>query len=105
MWMSGYAGRNQPASGTLHELWAKSLVLEDEAGTKVALITLDLVGIDRATSQAICEQIQTRHKIPRAGIALCTSHTHTGPVVGTNLMSMYREKLSEEQLQRVEDYT
>jgi neutral ceramidase len=105
MWMSGYAARTGPAEGTLHDLWAKSLVLEDEAGTKAVLVTLDLVGIDRQTSQAICEAIQTRHNIPRSAIALSTSHTHTGPVVGTNLMSMYREKLSDEQQQRIVDYT
>src|SRR5689334_12427431 len=28
MWMSGYAGRDKPAEGTLHKLWAKALVLE-----------------------------------------------------------------------------
>ena len=38
-------------------------------------------------------------------MAICTSHTHTGPVVGNNLMSMYREKLNEEQKQLIVDYT
>ncbi len=105
MWMSGYASRNHPAEGTLHDLWAKALILEDEAGTKAVLITLDLVGIDRQTSQEICKTLETRHNLPRRGVAICTSHTHTGPVVGTNLMSMYREKLNDEQKQRIVDYT
>ena len=105
MWMSGYAGRNQPAQGTLHDLWAKALVLEDEAGAKAVLITLDLVGIDRETSQVICREIEKRHQLPREAVAICTSHTHTGPVVGTNLMSMYRKKLSDEEKQRIVDYT
>ena len=51
MWMSGYGSRDKPADGTLHDLWAKALVLEDPSGEKLLLITLDLVGIDRATSQ------------------------------------------------------
>lgn len=105
MWMSGYAGRNHPATGTLTELWAKALVLEDEAGTRAVLITLDLVGIDRQTSQGICQKIQEKHQLPREAIAICTSHTHTGPVVGTNLMSMYREKLSEKHKHLIVDYT
>jgi hypothetical protein len=105
MWMSGYAGRNHPSEGKVHDLWAKALVIEDEAGTKAVLITLDLVGIDRETSQAICKGIMSRHNLPRAAIAICSSHTHTGPVVGTNLMSMYREKLNDEQKQRIVDYT
>lgn len=105
IWMSGYASRSHPARGTLHDLWAKALVLEDEAGTKAILITLDLVGIDRQTSQTICKTVQKQHQVPREAIAICTSHTHTGPVVGSNLMSMYREKLSEEQKRQIADYT
>lgn len=105
MWMSGYASRNHPSDGKIHDLWAKAIVLEDDAGTKAVLITLDLVGIDRKTSQEICKGITSRHNLPRAAIAICTSHTHTGPVVGTNLMSMYREKLNAEQKQRIVDYT
>ena len=45
--MSGYASRDRPADGTLHDLWAKVLVVQDPAGERIALITLDLVGIDR----------------------------------------------------------
>ncbi len=105
MWMSGYASRNHAAEGTLIDLWAKALVLEDEAGTQAVLITLDLVGIDRQTSRTICDAVQTRHNLPRAAIAICTSHTHTGPVVGTNLRSMYRKKLNPEQQRQIVDYT
>ncbi len=105
MWMSGYASRNHAATGTLHEMWAKTLVVEDDKGTKAVLITLDLIGVDRNTSQAICKELETRHHLPRKAIAICTSHTHTGPVVGTNLRAMYREKLTAEQQQKIIDYT
>ena len=29
MWLSGYAGREKPATEELQDLWAKALVLED----------------------------------------------------------------------------
>ena len=45
MWMSGYASRSKPAEGKSHDLWAKAIVLEDPAGKRVILVTLDLVGI------------------------------------------------------------
>src|SRR5262249_11810267 len=44
MQMSGYSGRGR-AEGKLHDLWAKALVLEDSAGTRGVLVSLDLVGI------------------------------------------------------------
>ncbi|QDU37358.1 Neutral/alkaline non-lysosomal ceramidase [Maioricimonas rarisocia] len=103
MWMSGYGGRDHPSEGKLTELWAKVLVLQDDAGTRLAVVTLDLVGLDRATEQAIRSQVAEQYGIPVANTALFSSHTHTGPVVGTNLKAMYA--ISDEQWQLVDEYT
>ena len=103
MWMSGYASRNHPAEGTLIDLWAKALVLEDAAGQRVAVLTLDLVGIDREFSLAVRKLIEARTGLPAARVAICCSHTHTGPVVGENLGAMYF--LEEDQAQLARDYT
>src|SRR2546422_11512400 len=61
MWMSGYGGRNKPAEGKLTELWAKALVLEDPNGRRGVLVTMDLVGIDRGLSLAVCEELNRKH--------------------------------------------
>jgi hypothetical protein len=103
MWMSGYASRNQPAQGKIHDLYAKALAIQDPAGRTAVILTLDLVGIDRTTSKKICETIQSTHQLERSQIAIATSHTHSGPVVGTNLLTMY--SLAADQQQLVEDYT
>lgn len=102
MWMSGYSGRDKPAEGTLHSLWAKALVLEDPDGRRVALVTMDLVGIPRDLSVAVCAELKKKHGLPREAILLSTSHTHTGPIVGSNLNAMYA--LEEAQQKRVSDY-
>ncbi len=103
IWMSGYASRDRPADGKLHDLWAKILVLTDAQDRTAVLITLDLVGIDRATSQAIVGQIAERYQLPREAVSLCSSHTHTGPVIGTNLRTMYF--LNEHQAGQIRAYT
>ena len=36
--MGGSASRTEPSKGTLTDLWAKALVLEDANGAKVVLI-------------------------------------------------------------------
>jgi neutral ceramidase len=89
MWMSGYSSRDHAAEGTLHDLWAKALVLEDPTGQRVALITLDLVGIDRSFSMAIRDALEKQFGLTRKQVAICCSHTHTGPIVGHNLQAMY----------------
>lgn len=103
MWMSGYGARTKPAEGKLHDLWAKALALEDPAGKRALIVTMDLVGIDRALAQAVCKEIEAKHKLPRAAVMLSVSHTHCGPVVGHNLNTMYF--LDETQRKLVADYT
>src|SRR5688500_7051591 len=103
VWMSGYAARDRPAEGTLHDLWAKALALDDGNGRRAVLVTLDLCGIDRDFSVRVCKRLSERHKLDRSAIALNVSHTHTGPVVGSNLRPMYF--LDERQGKAIDDYT
>ncbi len=104
MWMAGYSARDHAAEGKLTDLWAKVLVLEPPEGQSVVLITLDLVGIDRQLSLDLCKAIEDRYGFPRAAIAFCTSHTHTGPVVRSNLWAMHYRLLDAEQRQLVDAY-
>ena len=102
IWLSGFAARNKPAEEKLDDLWAKALVLEDAAGRRAVLVTMDLVGIDRELSREVCRRLEARFQLPRSCVALCVSHTHSGPVVGTNLAPMY--SLDERQTERVSAY-
>src|SRR3982750_1985742 len=79
MWMSGYAARTKPAEGTLNDLYAKALAVEDPAGHRAVLVTMDLIGIDRDFSRRVCRAVQDKHHLPRSAIALRTPHPHSGP--------------------------
>ena len=103
MWMAGYATRDRPAQGKLHDLWAKAIVLEDASGKRVVLITLDVCGIDRKLSNAIRDRLQADHNLARDAIAIAVSHTHSGPTVGDNLRAM--NFLDEKQQGYVNEYT
>ena len=103
MWMSGYGARTAPADGKNDDLMCKALVLEDAGGSRLVLITLDLVGIDRDTSRDVCGRLKEKFGLERRQIAINCSHTHCGPVVGTTLKAMYA--MSDAQWQQVEKYT
>ncbi len=103
LWMSGYASRTRPADQKIHDLWAKALVVEDSQAGRVAWVTLDLVGIDRDTSLSIRKRIEQTDHLEIDRVVLLCSHTHSGPVVGTNLISMY--DLSESQQKATQQYT
>jgi neutral ceramidase len=102
MWMAGYAARTKPSEGAVHDLWAKALAIEDPAGKRAILVTLDVCGIDRALSNRVRDALKSRHGLDRDRILLACSHTHSGPVVGTNLLTMY--KIDAGQHRRIAEY-
>ena len=88
-WMAGYGARDRPSEGAVHDLWAKALVLQDDAGQRSLLVTLDVCGIARELSLRIRDRVKTRHNVPIERVVLSCSHTHCGPVLGRNLLTMY----------------
>lgn len=104
MWMAGYGSRDHPATGFLNDLWAKVLVLEDAKGSRVVIITLDLVGIGPDVVDPVTAELESKYDLPRANVAICCSHTHSGPVVGVNLRTLHRDQMDETQKQRIECY-
>ena len=102
MWMSGYGARTAPAEGKADELMVRALVLEGTGKSRVVLITLDLVGIDRELSQAVCKRLEEKYGLKREQIAINCSHTHCGPVVSRNLGTMY--DITPAQWKQVDDY-
>src|SRR3954453_11976562 len=64
IWLSGYASRDKPAAKKHDDLWAKSLVIEDAAGHRAVLVTMDLVGIPRDLSDSVCKRVEEKYKLP-----------------------------------------
>jgi hypothetical protein len=104
MWMAGYAARTKPSEGKLNDLWVRALFVEDGQRHRGVIISLDLVGISRDLARQICEELQARFGFQRHQIALCCSHTHSGPVVGRNLEPLHYAHLNAGQQQMVDQY-
>ncbi len=103
--MAGYASRGAAhATGKLHDLWAKSLMLEDATGKRCVLVTLDVCGIDAVLASRVCEQLQQTCGLQREQIMLATSHTHSGPVVAGNLRPMHYMLFGEADRKLVDSY-
>ena len=51
LWMAGYASRNKPAEGKETDLYGKALAIEDARGTRLVVVTLDLIGVPRRLAQ------------------------------------------------------
>lgn len=89
VWMGGYAARTRPAEGTMHDLWAKALALEDASGKQVVLVTADLIGMPKEMSDAIRDRLEEEAGLSREQILLNSSHTHSGPALEKSLSVIY----------------
>ena len=103
IWMVGYANRNKPSEGKLQDLYAKALVITDDDGNRMVLVTADILGFTRELSEAIAERANKQYGLTREQIMLNASHTHTGPVVRGNLIGAYQ--LDAEQATRIHEYS
>jgi neutral ceramidase len=84
-WMTGYAARKVPASGVLHDLWAKAIIIEERPGHRIVIVTTDLLGLPRQITQKAANELETKFNIARGQIMFNSSHTHSGPMVWPSL--------------------
>lgn len=103
LWMAGFAARTQPSQGTAQPLHAKALAIEDLRKQRVVVVTLDLLGVTGGMAERISAAVKKQHRLPRERLLLASSHTHSGPVVDTQLMVAY--DVTPQQVRDVEAYT
>jgi neutral ceramidase len=77
------------AKGYLTPLYVKALVLAN-GYDEVAVVTLDMLGIDRPDAQRAAELASKRSGVPAHGILMTCSHTHVAPSMLPTL-HVYRE--------------
>lgn len=104
LWLAGYAARTKPSEGTLQELYAKALALEDGAERRSVLVTTDILGFPASLAERIGRRAREQYGLPRERLLLNSSHTHGGPVVGDTLRVAY-QGMTEAQWAAVRAYT
>ena len=88
MFASGYGSRNKPSSGKIHDLYVRAAAMTDPAGHTVLFVSLDLIGIPKTFADYVTDYVARKHRIPRADVMLCCSHTHCGPAMDDKLSHM-----------------
>ena len=101
MWMAGYASRDKPSEGKVHDLRASALALEDSEGVRLVIVTLDLISITRDTRDWLEKRVGEAYGLRPEGLLVNASHTHCGPEVRPD--KIYLPKDRGEQCRRYVD--
>lgn len=102
VWLSGYASREKPSAGKLHDIFVKALALEDAKGKRIVLVTGDIIGFSAELSASVSKQVREKTGLERSSLLFSASHTHSAPIIRSNLETMY--DLSKEQWDRVAQF-
>jgi neutral ceramidase len=91
----------------VHDLYAKAMALEDAQGTRLVIVTIDLIGVPRPLRDWLQQQVNRCYGLSPQNLLLNASHTHCGPVVRETRYSIYGNTLyglSPEQIQQSNKY-
>lgn len=102
VWLAGYGSERAP-DGKLHDLWVKTLALEDQDGHRAVLVTTDHMGIPQGMYESMYRKAKERLGLDRAQIMFTFSHNHCGPRLRGDLEDYY--PIDEEQTALVAEYT
>jgi hypothetical protein len=77
--LEGYGARTSGSVGVHDDLYARAIVVDDGA-TQVAIVSCDLIGIDRHTTASVRALVAQATEIPAENVMVAATHTHAGPV-------------------------
>jgi hypothetical protein len=102
--LAGYAARSSESLGTSQHLWAKALVIGEDAEPPVVLVTVDNCGVPLHLRDQLVQRL-SKHGIKSARLALCSTHTHSAPLLAGYLSNLFGAPLKPEEQARVDRYT
>ena len=77
--VTGYGPEGRPSQGYRHRLYARALLLEDEGGERLAIVTLDLPFVSPFIHRTVAEWALTPLRIGADRLILSATHSHSGP--------------------------
>ncbi|MCX6909637.1 MAG: neutral/alkaline non-lysosomal ceramidase N-terminal domain-containing protein, partial [Verrucomicrobia bacterium] len=86
-WMSGYGSRTKPSEGVAADLFAKALAIEDPCGTRLVIVTMDLITVPRSLRDWLENQLEEKHGLSRGSLMMNASHTHCGPELSVSALA------------------
>ena len=102
--LNGFGGRRQESEGVRQPLWAKAIAVGTTDEDTVVIITVDTLGIPDDMTERLAAKLKSKG-IDRSRLAICASHTHSGPMIRNCANTLFGEPISDEHWQHILQYT
>ncbi|MFT4688024.1 MAG: putative membrane-bound dehydrogenase-like protein [Limisphaerales bacterium] len=100
--LNGYGNRSKPSAGVAQKLWAKSIAIGET--DPVILITADLIGVPDWITREVAKRISRKTPFDQSRLAICATHTHTGPTIKGLLENLFMADIPKDQMAVIDEY-
>ncbi len=102
--LNGFGGRVKESEGVRQQLWAKALAVGSSDADTIVVITVDTLGIPDDLTERVAEKLKV-HGLDRSRLAICASHTHSGPMIRNCANTLFGKPIPEEHWQHILTYS
>jgi neutral ceramidase len=103
--LSGYGGRRTEFEGVEQHIFAKALALRAGDGPMAVVLTVDNCGVPGHVRDEVARRLKAKAGVPDERVALCSSHTHSAPMLGGVLATLFSTDVPEDHAERIARYT
>jgi putative membrane-bound dehydrogenase-like protein len=103
--LTGYAVRKTESEGIEQRLWAKALAIGGDEEQPAILMTVDNCGVSAQVIEEVARRLAQKAAVRRERIAVCSSHTHSGPCVLGFAPNIFATPIPADQQTTIERYT
>lgn len=96
--MAGYGNRDRPSESIDTPLFVRAMALRNESQPIHLIFSVDTIGLPGEMTSALAEQIEKKHGLPRSQIVFCSTHTHCGPDLASELSNIFAKALNSEEV-------
>lgn len=104
--LSGFGSRLTESTGVRAPIYARAMAIQTEAGGEpVVLITVDSLCIPAYLRDEVAQRLKTKKNIANERLAICSTHSHTAPMVSNALTTLFGRPIPPDETARIDRYT
>ncbi len=104
----GYGSRQTESEGIAARLKAKALAIgddKDDKGGPAVLVAVDNCAVGANITEQVAKRLQDKAGLKRQRFVVCSTHTHCGPALNSELAFIFGKPLPADQKGRIDRYT
>ncbi|MFN9719823.1 MAG: neutral/alkaline non-lysosomal ceramidase N-terminal domain-containing protein, partial [Planctomycetota bacterium] len=102
--LNGFGMRRQPSEGVRQHLYARAMAIGTGDENTAVILTVDTLGIPDDLTERLALKLSVRG-IRREQLAICASHTHSGPMIRNCANTLFGEPIPDDHWKAIVSYS